>query len=232
MNLAFTICSNNYLPQAGALCRSFMDLHPGFVFYIVLADEKKDSMDYSSFSPAQILPVAEAQCVDVHTLSAKYHIIEFCTALKPSFFKYFLKQFPEIEQVYYFDPDLFFYGSLLPVMQQLASGREIVITPHIITPIPLDGKKPNENLFLNYGIYNLGFIGIKAGGLQASLFLDWWEERVLANGFDDVANGFFTDQLWINLAPVFFEKVHIEKGRGYNMGPGIYMNANLTPKAV
>ncbi len=33
----------------------------------------------------------------------------------------------------------------------------------------------------------------------------------------DVTNGMFTDQLWVNYAPLFFEGVHVLKNPGYNV---------------
>lgn len=38
-------------------------------------------------------------------------------------------------------------------------------------------------------------------------------------GYQDTQHGFFVDQLWCNLAPLFFEKVYILKDYGYNMAP-------------
>ena len=50
--------------------------------------------------------------------------------------------------------------------------NEILVVPHINTPIELDGKIPGENLFLKYGIYNLGFIGIHRNCTSIGGFLD------------------------------------------------------------
>lgn len=219
MNIAFTICTNNYLPQAKTLSASFIKLHPDYTFFIVLADKPVPDKDYSFIQPVTLLPVSETDIADLNVLSEKFHVIEFCTALKPGAFKYFIKRFPTVEALFYFDPDLCFYSPIDEVGQQLGKDVDFLITPHILSPIPMDNHTPDETLFLNYGIYNLGFLGISAKGLQTTDFLNWWEARVLALGYDDVANGRFTDQLWINLLPLFFKRVKIIRHPGYNMAP-------------
>lgn len=54
----------------------------------------------------------------------------------------------------------------------------ILLTPHIYTPVPVDGKKPGENTFLNYGIYNLGFLALK-NDFTAREFAHWWKKSDL-----------------------------------------------------
>ena len=76
-----------------------------------------------------------------------------------------------------------------------------------------------ENLFLNYGLYNLGFIGVHRNTLSEFQFLDWWETRTLNLGFNDTSNGYFVDQLWINFVPLFFKNVKIISDLGYNVAP-------------
>lgn len=88
-----------------------------------------------------------------------------------------------------------------------------------MSPISLDGKEPGENTFLNYGLYNLGFIGIHRNCTNPGGFLDWWENRILNVGFHDACNGFFVDQLWINFVPLFYEKVRILRLPGIDVGP-------------
>jgi hypothetical protein len=193
--------------------------HPGYHFYIILADTRQPGEDYGWVSPCEILPVDAMNAFDLEDLSARFHVIEFCTALKPGAFRYFFNRFAEVEHILYLDPDLFFYGTIHEAEKYLEDGAAILLTPHILTPVPLDGKQPDETLFLNFGIYNLGFLGLKRSTMVLHQFLPWWEERVLAFGYDDVAKGRFTDQLWINLVPVFFRGIIIIQHPGYNMAP-------------
>ncbi|MEL6812387.1 MAG: glycosyl transferase, partial [Bacteroidota bacterium] len=217
-HFAFTICSNNYLGQALALKRSFLKHNPHFGFYIVLVDKRSDEVDYSLFEPATILTVAEVEGVDIDDLIARYYIIELNTSVKPSVFKHLIKHNPQAEAIYYLDPDLYFYGSLAET-DELLQTRTAVLTPHILSPIPRDQHQPDENTFLRFGIYNLGFLGINAKSEETKKMLDWWEERNLKLGYDRPHKGYFVDQLWMVYAPLFYSNIHILDTFNYNMAP-------------
>ncbi|HEY5370599.1 MAG TPA: hypothetical protein VIJ75_16560 [Hanamia sp.] len=214
----FTLCSNNYLAQAKTLGDSLRKFNPGYKFIIGLVDELNTEIDCQSFEPYIILPVAQIGIRDFEGLWKKYSIVEFNTSVKASYFKYIFNQDPELNTVCYLDPDISVYYSL-QILEDAFKDNDILLTPHIQSPIGLDGKGPGENNFLNYGLYNLGFIGIHRNCTVPGGFLDWWEERILSVGFHDTLNGFFVDQLWINLVPLFYEKVKILKDLGLNAAP-------------
>lgn len=214
----FTLCSNNYLAQAKILGDSLKKFNPDYHFIIGLTDELHPDIDYSFFKNLTVLPVAEIGINDFDSLWKKYNIIEFNTCVKASFFKYLFKTYPNEQCVCFLDPDIAIYHSLAILETELEQNN-ILLTPHIYTPIPIDGKRPTENLFLNYGIYNLGFIAINRDCFSNSKFLDWWEERTLTIGFDQPRDGIFVDQLWINFVPLFFEKVKILSSYGFNAAP-------------
>ncbi|MBA3680813.1 MAG: hypothetical protein H0W73_06555 [Bacteroidetes bacterium] len=215
---AFTLCSNNYLAQANVLKESFLKFNPGFEFYIGLVDELSSQVDYSIFKPATIIPVSKVEGMNVNELIAKYDIIEFNTCVKPSFFKHIIKHNKNAEIVYYIDPDICFFDSIEEINQSLKK-HSMALTPHITSPIQLDEFGAYEPLFLNYGIYNLGFLGINAKSKNATVMLDWWEERTLSIGYNRTSEGLFVDQLWMNLAPLYFDDAIILKNFKFNMAP-------------
>lgn len=218
LHIGFTICSNNYLGQANALKSSFVKNNREFSFYFIVVDKPSSEIDYENFLPGTVLFIEDIPTIDVSALVDKYDIIEFNTAVKPSIFKYLIAKNKKLKSIYYLDPDLFFYSSLdrCNVILQTAS---MVLTPHILNPIVRDAHSPTENTFLNFGIYNLGFIGLNPNHDDAIKMLDWWEERTINHGYNNTAKGYFVDQLWMNLAPLFFEDVVVLKEYGYNMGP-------------
>jgi hypothetical protein len=217
-HLAFTICSNNYLGQALALKRSFLKHNPQFRLYIILVDKLSEKVDYTLFEPAIILPVKKVDGIDIDDLISRFYIIELNTCVKPSVFKHILNDHPGAEAIYYLDPDLYFYDSLQET-NEILKIKTAVLTPHILSPIPRDGKMPDENIFLRFGIYNLGFLGINAKSNETLQLLDWWEERTLKFGYDRPHKGYFVDQLWMQYAPLFFEGVEVLKTYNYNMAP-------------
>jgi hypothetical protein len=84
-----------------------------------------------------------------------------------------------------------------------------------------------ESDFLNYGIYNLGFLGLKQTPNVMNM-LKWWKERTYLFGSHDLAKGLFVDQLWMNLVPVLFEKCYVSFHPGLNMGPWNFHERILT----
>ncbi|HEY4155525.1 MAG TPA: hypothetical protein VGM24_08855 [Puia sp.] len=214
MDFVFTICSNNYLSQAIVLGNSLKLHEPRFCFLIALVDEKDNRIDYDSI-PFEVLPV-NLIIPDFDELAQKYNIIELNTSVKPGVIEFlFLKR--SAGTVIYLDPDIRVFAPFTE-LEEAFSQYGIVLTPHIYTPIPLDGKIPSENLFLNYGIYNLGFLGLKNGG-ETLKFLKWWKERTYSLGYIRISEGLFVDQLPVNLVPLFFNNVGILKCMGYNMAP-------------
>lgn len=215
---AFTICSNNYLGQALALKRSLLKHNPEMSFFVILVDERSPAVDYAEFDPATVIPVDEIPTIDLQDLLVRYYIIELNTSVKPTVFKYLKDTHPQIEKLYYLDPDLYFYESLSDTNTLLNEGSA-VLTPHILSPIPRDGKQPEENTFLRFGIYNLGFLGLNMNHAETRSMLDWWEERVIRFGYDRPNKGYFVDQLWMAHAPLFYKDVRVLTTYNYNMAP-------------
>jgi len=215
---AFTVCSNNYLCQALVLKQSFLKHNKGFRFFIFLVDEYSSEIDYSVFDPATIILAKDINGIDFSSLLEKYYIIELNTNVKASAFKHLIKLNPNAEVIYYLDPDLYFYSSL-DVLNEKLNTKAAVLTPHILTPIERDGKFPDENVFLQYGVFNLGFLGLNPKMETTKKMLDWWEHRTLNFGYDRAHKGYFVDQLWMNFLPVFYDDIEIITSYGYNMAP-------------
>lgn len=218
MKIAFTICSNNYLAQAKTLGDSLLFHNPDYKFIIGLCDELSDQIDYSFFENIEIIPFSEINIYCYQEIIDKYNIIELNTSIKPSFFKYFINKYQELETVIYFDPDIQIFYSLIGLENYLKTD-DILLTPHIHHPIAVDEYHPSESTFLKFGIYNLGFIALNAKSQNTKKLLDWWEDKTLKIGFNRPCEGLFVDQLWINFAPIFFDKVKILPEYGYNFAP-------------
>ena len=215
MRIAFTLCSNNYLAQAKTLGDSLLAHNPNYKFIIGLVDKKGAEIDYDFFLPHQVIEAEAAGIPNFDDLCRRYDIIELNTAVKPFFFKYLFREHPELSGALYLDPDVMVFSSLEKIYAEL-DNHSLVLTPHLLSPFPLDGCEPTENVFLTFGIYNLGFIGV-ANQPEGRRFLDWWGERTFASGYNKPDAGMFVDQLWVNLAPVFFDKVKVSLDPGRNV---------------
>ncbi|HMH22015.1 MAG TPA: hypothetical protein VK563_09570 [Puia sp.] len=224
MKVLFTICSNNYLAQALVLAASAKKFEPSWKFILGLVDAKADNIPYASFG-FDVLEIAVIE-PDVDKLAEKYSIVELNTCVKPTYASWFFDKLGATEVVY-MDPDTCLFQPMTGLDDHFETA-DILLTPHVLTPVPLDGRSLGENLFLNYGLYNLGFLAMKRSG-ETDRFLGWWKERTYSSGHNKPAIGLYTDQLWINLVPVYFQRVALIRHPGYNMGPWNLHERTLLP---
>jgi hypothetical protein len=213
--VVLTICSINYLAQAKSLGDSLLEHNPDYDFVIGLVDR----LDQSSISAEQLPPYPLIELHDIgipnfENMCDRYNITELNTAVKPFYLKYLYDQFPEIEILHYFDPDILVFQALTEIEKGL-ENNSLFLTPHILSAFP-DENTPQERNLLNTGMYNLGFLGTKRSETTTS-FLTWWADRLFEHCYIDLANGMFVDQNWVNFAPIYYEDVFVSRHKGLNM---------------
>lgn len=214
MKIAFTICSNNYLSLARVLGKSLTRHNPDFHFIIGLVDKKSPAAS-AYYQDFDILPCADIGLEALDDMARKYSIAEFNTSVKPFYFLYLHKKYPEAEQILFVDPDMCVYDRLTE-LENLHQQYDILLTPHILHPMKIDGKEPSEIAYLSTGTYNLGFLSLKMSA-HSIKFMEWWAERLRDFCYFDFGKGLFVDQKWVNLVPVFFESVFVVRHPGYNI---------------
>lgn len=214
MNIAFTICSNNYLAKAKIVADTFLSFHIDYKFSIFLVDRLDNQLDYTRFANTEIIEI-HSVVSGIQQLAEKYNIIELNTAVKPEIFLYLFDK-NKSDIIIYLDPDLMIFDCFNEV-KELFEGhnQNVVLTPHFCSPID-DGKYPSEIDFACFGLYNLGFIAVRNTS-ESTRFLNWWRERLVKYCYVRPEQGMFTDQLWVNLAPIFFKGMYILKHLGYNV---------------
>ena len=214
MKIAFTICTNSFLSLARAAAKSFLSHHHDYEFFVGIIDPPDPRIEnyYKGFT---IVNCDQIGVEELDPMARIYNISELSCALKSYFTRYFIKEYPSASEILYLDADLFFYAPLTE-LPDLHKQYDIVLTPHIIKPMVFDGKQPDEIAYLATGTYNGGFFSIRVTE-NSCRFIDWWCERMRHYCFYSLDQGLFVDQKWMNLVPVFFEKVFIIKSAGYNV---------------
>jgi len=212
MRAIFTVCSNNYLAQAAVLGNSLREHAPGAELFLALVDVLNETVDYSQF-PFTVITIREIE-PGIDLLAEKYNILELNACLKPQVFLYLFERY-DFSELIFLDTDMVAYDSF-ELFGQLFRSHDILLTPHILTPMPNDNKSPDEQFFLTYGLYNAGFAGVKRSE-EGIKFLHWWKNHNYTNGFNKVETGTFADQLCLNHAPVLFKNVCIIDDPGCNM---------------
>ena len=214
-----TIVSKNYLAYARTFARSVRQHHPLARIFVLLVDRIDGCFDPAQ-EPFEVVLVEDLTKIpDPPHLFFKYDVMELNTAVKPHLLSYLFEQHG-FKKVIYFDPDILVLNPLDHLVS-LLDEHMMLLTPHITEPYR-DYMHPTEVEINQSGIFNLGFIGLSnRPGLRE--FLVWWQERLYEFCASDVARGLFTDQRWVNFAPVMFAGVHILKDPGYNIA---YWNLN------
>ncbi|PQA60086.1 glycosyl transferase [Siphonobacter curvatus] len=213
--LAFTICSINYLAQARTLGESLAVTNPDIHYVIGLVDRLEGVAFESDKIPSfELLELHRIHIPNREWMEKNYDITELNTAVKPLFFQHFYKQYPDYQNFIYFDPDIIVFTRLTYLLDRLQE-HQFVLTPHTLSPFP-DTCMPNECDLLNTGTFNLGFIALRKTD-QTQQFINWWAEKLAYQAYNDICNGLFTDQKWINYVPHYFDGVYISRHPGHNV---------------
>jgi glycosyltransferase involved in cell wall biosynthesis len=217
-----TIAARNYLPRVKVLADSFRSTHPDGIFDLCVVDDIDGEVEPEvgiNLIRLNELSLDENQ---LRLMAVFYDITEFSTALKPWVMEAALARVPG--PVLYLDPDIEVFSSL-EELTTLASVHGIVLTPHVLEPIPRDGTTPPETLIMRAGMYNLGFLGL---GEDSSEFLKWWQERLAFDCISRPEAGLFTDQKWMDFVPSLFPHV-IHRDPGCNAA---YWNLHERPISI
>ena len=206
-----TIIAKNYLSSARTLCRSFLQFHPDLPCYVLIVDDYEDFVDPNK-EVFKIVSISDLKLPQASSLCFKYNVVELCTAVKAHLLDYLLHE-EKIEQLFYLDPDILVTSSLDDIFEHL-NTFDVLLTPHVDENYPEDSYYPNDGTILRYGIYNLGFIGVTP---RANTMLQWWQSKLLELCVDDPGRGYFVDQKFMNLAPLYFDNVGIEQSPGCNV---------------
>ena len=215
MTLVFTICSSNYLAQAKVLGDSLAESNPDCRFVIGLVDSLPTEVDFQSWMPHEVIPVANIGISEFDEMSVKYNIVELNTAVKPFYMEYFYEQDAAVDHVFYIDPDIMVLGSFSPLIEKLKS-HNMIVTPHSCTYDDSEVNISYEWAMLRAGIYNLGFLATSRSA-ETSAFLKWWQIRLREHCYYLAQPGLFVDQIWVTLAQLYFKGFYVEKNPGYNM---------------
>jgi hypothetical protein len=211
----FTSAAVNYLPKVRALCRSIRKHHPEAVIHLALADERPQWLTARDEPFDSIVELAQMDIPNWRAWTFTHSIVELSTAIKPFVLKHLLAR-PDCASVLYFDPDMVLFSRVDDILETLRTSN-VVLTPHQTTPEKTRANViDNEITSLRMGVFNLGFIGVR-NTPEGMSFARWWSDRCYEFCRAEYQHGLFTDQKWINFAPIFFEGVEILKSPRLNV---------------
>jgi hypothetical protein len=211
----FTSATLGYLPKVRVLAESVKAHDPEASFCLLLGELGPAALPGPAPECDEIVTLDSLGIPDLKSWVFKHSVVELCTAIKAVFLKRLLAR-PDCEAVFYFDPDIVLFTDLGTLAARFADGP-ILLTPHLTSPeTSLDAIADNEIAALKHGVFNLGFLAVKASP-EGKAFADWWWTRLKHFCRVDIAGGLFTDQRWIDLAPAFFPDTVIVRDPNWNV---------------
>lgn len=211
----FTSITANYLPKARVLAKSVKKHNPNAVFYLVLCDKLDRGINLDDEPFDSMLYIEDLDIPNQDSWIFRHTVVELCTAVKGAAIVKIAEE-SSAEKIIYFDPDIVVLHSL-DELSAILDKTSVVLTPHQVVPDKTrEAIVDNEICSLKHGIYNLGFLAIRKTS-EGMGFARWWRDRLLEFCYDDIPNGLFTDQRWVDLAPAFFSDIFILRDKTYNV---------------
>jgi len=203
------------------LARSCIAQEPQCNVYIAVVDclsksELQENVLKSTESSTAIrwLTLDELHLPNWQRMAFQYTPFEFVCACKP-FAMRAVRRLGHIDLVYV-DADMWLYQPMHEVWEELKTSS-VLLTPHLVQPLPNDGVFPSESEYLRCGTFNGGFVAIH-GNADGDSMLEWWCRRMAKDCIVDIMGGIFADQKWLNLVPGLFANVKSFRHPGYNAG--------------
>ncbi len=212
-----TVVTQSHVPYARCLFKSVNHFHPRLKLFAVVIDP---TGHLSEIEGVTTIPVESLGIPNLDDFLFQYTAFEACNALK-SFLIRHLRRNLGLSSILYLDSDLVLYR---PIDSILSASRScsVLLTPHIISDPQDEYSATMSDIFLSYGVFNAGVIGI--GELPDSeKFINWWCSKMLTGCIDDRKSFRYVDQKYLDLVPAIFNNVYIYKDDCFNVG---YYNIN------
>jgi glycosyltransferase involved in cell wall biosynthesis len=156
-----TVVTRRELPAARVLAQSYLEHHPDHEFVVVVLDHVPVSTD-----GVRVVGPEWLACKDFARLATAYEAGDLAAAVVPHALRSALDK---AAVAIYLAPTTHVLAPLSEV-PQLAENQDIVLTPRLLEPLPLDGKQPDEVP----GPFSLGFIAVGQGARE---FLGFWARQ-------------------------------------------------------
>lgn len=219
--IAYTIVSRQFVPYARVLARSYSRHHSGSKLWALLIDDCDRDFDEAN-EPFRILHLEDLEIdgAELHRLEMIFSG-KLIAVIKPWVFEHFLRR--SAEPVMYIDADFVIFDSLNHVVDEAGSG--VILVPHVLHPLPRDGKSPDETTVLGAGMFNAGMFGV---GPDHGGFIAFMRERMRRECIFDARIQRFNEQRWLDFVPPLFPH-HVVRDAGVDVA---YWNLHERPLSL
>lgn len=207
-----TYFDSNYLIKGLALYRSLLRHAVPFRLWILCFDDlTHEILKRLRLPEIDLISLRDFEEGNQELLKAKSNRsrIEYYFTCTPFLPFSILRNHPEVDVITYLDADLFFFSDPYPLYQELDRGS-VLLVGH---------RFPSHLKHLEvHGIYNVGLLSFRKDSVGQEC-LRWWCNRCLDWCYDQVEDGCFADQKYLDDWPVRFPGVVVLQHKGAGLAP-------------
>ncbi len=209
-----------YLTRGIALYRSLARTNSDFTLFVVCLDEDSLKLLDALAEPSiRSIPLAEIEATDPEFYATKQTrgVVDYYFTLSPVLPLHILRTHPEIDIITCLDADLIFYANPDILYEELGDGA-VFIVPHRFA----DHLKWREQC----GLYNVQCQMFRndARGLAC---LNWWRERCVEWCRNELVDGKYADQKYLDEFPRRFDGVVVSQVKGAGLAPWNWMRYDI-----
>ena len=201
-----------YLLRGIALYRSLIRHVPDFrLWFLGYDDVVILALQSLSLPRVEIIPLDELASAFPQLAIARESQTPpaFYVTCKPFLLKYVQEREPGVRSVSYLDADLCFFAPPRDLDEWLTRAS-VLLSPHHIPA--------NRPELLLYGEHNAGFVTFSSDSIGREC-LTWWCEKVIERCAEDLPNGFYFEQRYLDELPRRFSRVMSIDNPAYNVAP-------------
>ncbi len=203
---------HRYLARALCLYESLRAWSPPFKWYVLaLSSECVQLLDQLRLDDLYVVTPEQLESTFPTLKEAKSNrtTIEYYFTLTPALVKYTLSQNKPNTWNIYLDSDLYFFGSPVPILDELADSSVGIIAHNFSA----------ENAHrINYGKFNVGWVSFRQDSAARACVEDWYN-RCVEWCYDKVEPHRFADQKYLDVWPENHVGVKTISHAGANLAP-------------
>jgi GT2 family glycosyltransferase/glycosyltransferase involved in cell wall biosynthesis len=207
-----TVINKAWVAYARALAESLRAHQPDARLSVLIVDAIDGFIDPTQ-EPFEVLGPHDLEVDDFDAMTVRYGVTELCCALKPSVLAHLLQR---EEVVVYLDGDMQLFSPLEGLNDALGA-HSLLLSPHLLEPLPNDGLEPSDLAILLAGSFNMGFVAARPTS-ETQKLLAWWSAHLRTGSRLDPAHAMVFDQRWADLMPGLSGAVGIWRDPGVNFG--------------
>jgi hypothetical protein len=208
-----TLFDSNYLLKGVAMLRTLKQYCPEAQVHVLCMDQQaREILEKLLLPDVACLSLSEVE--DEALLAVKHtrSMAEYCWTLSPCLPWHVLQNNPHVQEITYLDADLYFYGSLQPLFDEIGEAS-ITIIEHRFPP-------PFKHLEMN-GRFCVEWVGFKRDE-QGMACLARWREQCIEWCFHRLEESRMGDQKYLDEWPAAYSNLCILTHPGAGVAPWNY----------